>query len=468
MAKKSRVLDLDDYSRFEYNECIQNKFNTFVQDEGGLSSPLSISLIIPTKFEPKEILEVEKKALHRILAQCSALVDAGFLDEIIVMGASKDEEGKPDFTVLQDVVKIAYEELGLFRAQVNLLNTYKSQNQRAKRGLIDTFFKVVHQFDGNIAKLLAKYGVFGAIGHFGTPKGKGAGMWLSVPISQGDIMCFVDSDILDFQKEFVTALCHSIVYSWNLKEAATKFVKAYYTRITLQKSNSDTLILGGRVSRLLASPLLKSIVETFSLYPGLEDIKYPLAGEFAVTRELMKQLRFPNTYAVETSLLFQIYDLIGPSAMAQLYLGSYRHLGRAFQALEPMAYQIADFMLRTVEGRLDQPFISDDKRQLVTAYSENTKELMEVYRRISAQLEGKEKIVYSHEEERERAQFFEKVVRDVIEGESREKRPRYLTLPSWARISERTGNYFALSEMLRRRSNQSTWSRLNEAGLITS
>ena len=468
LSKENKVLDLGDYRRFSFEECIKEKFNTSVLDEGGLSSPLSISLVIPTKFEPKDISEIEEETLHRILSQCSGLVDKGYLDEIIVMGATRTIEGKPDFSVLQKIMKIAYEEVGLLREQVDLLNTYRSQNEKAKRGLIDFFLKVVHQFDENIQKLLAKYGIFGATGYFGIPLGKGAGIWLSLPIAQGDVICFVDADIINFQKEFVTGLCHPIIYSWNTQEAATKFVKAYYERVTVTKTAPQTAIFGGRICRLLMIPLLRSVTEVFELYPGLESINYPLAGEFAVSRDIIEQLNFPNTYAVETSLLFQTYDLIGPSSMAQLGLDVYRHIGQQFEKLESMVYQIVDLILRVINEKLGRPLTSEEKEQLVVSYEKNMNHLLGEYEKTASRLREIEKnLVYSHESDLEKMQLMKKVIHETLTGKPREKRQRYFTFPSWRRINERTGNYFILKEMLRRRSNQSTWSRLRECNLLS-
>jgi len=413
-SKESKVVDLGDYGRFEFGGCIKEKFDTYVLDEGGLSSPLSISLVIPTKFEPEGILEMEEDTLHRILAQCSELVDAGYLDELIIIGATRNEKGEPDFSILKNTVRIAYEELGLFKEQVDLLNKYKSQNQKAKRGLIDFFLKVVHQFDGNLAKLLAKYGVFGATGYFGIVSGKGAGIWLSVPIAQGDIICFIDADIINFTKEFVTGLCHPIIYSWKVQEAAIKFVKAYYTRVTVTKTDSQTTILGGRICRLLAVPLLKSVAETFKLYLGLENIKYPLAGEFAVSRDLIEQMNFPNTYAVDTSLLFQTYDLIGPSSMAQLDLGVYRHIGQRFENLERMAYQIVDSVLRVVDEKLGRPLTNEEKEQFIVSYKENVDSLIGMYEKSVSRLRKKEEnIIHSRESDVEKTQLLEKIITDV-------------------------------------------------------
>jgi len=466
-SKPNKVLDMGDYQRFKFGACTKDKFNTFVLDEGGLSSPLSISLVIPTKFEPEGILEIEEDTLHKILAECSELVDAGYLDEIIIMGATQDEEGKADFGVLQNVVKIAYEELGLFKEQVDLLKKYRSQNEKAKRGLIDFFLKVIHQFDPNISKLLAKHGVFGATGHFGIPAGKGSGLWLSVPLARGDILCFVDADIMEFKKEYVTGLCHPIIYSWNVQEAATKFVKAYYTRITVTKTDSQVPILGGRICRLLAVPLFKSIAEIFKLYLGIESIKYPLAGEFAISRDTLEQLNFPNTFAVETSILFQTYDLVGPSSMAQLNLDIFRHIGKQFENLEQMTYQIIDSALRVVDEKLGRPLTNEEKEHFVFSYKENVDQLISEYEKTASNLKKRgENIVYSRKDDLEKTQKLQEVIEDVLARRSKEKIHRYLTLPSWKRISDRTGNYFAVKEMLRRRSNQSTWSRLKEGKLL--
>jgi hypothetical protein len=467
-SKGSKVLDLGDYRRFDFSECVKEKFATFVLDEGGLSSPLSISLVIPTKYEPEGILEIEEETLHRILKQCSELVDTGFLDEIVIMGATLKQGGMPDFSILQNAVRIAYEELGLFKEQVDLLNKYRSQNEKAKRGLTDFFLKVVHQFDGNMSKLLAKYGVFGATGYFGVLPGKGSGIWLSLPITRGDILCFVDADIVNFTKEFVVGLCHPIIYSWKVQEAAIKFVKAYYNRLTVAKENSQAPILGGRICRLLALPLLQATIQTFELYLGLEGIKYPLSGEFAISRDLMEQLNFPNTYAIETSMLFQIYDLIGPSSIAQLDLDVYRHIGQKFENLEPMAHQIVDSVLRVADDKLGRHLTNEEKEQLIVAYEENVNRLIDEYEKTASSLrKAEEGLAYSKESDLEKMQSLKKVVDDVVSGRSKERRTRYFSFPSWRRINERIGNQFALKEMIRRRSNQSTWSRLSECGLVS-
>ena len=92
-----KILDLGDYTSFDLQRCLKDKTQTMVLDEGGLSSPLAVSLIIPTRFGSEEGREIERETLKKILAECSELVDAGYLDEIVVIDATRDKKGKRDF-----------------------------------------------------------------------------------------------------------------------------------------------------------------------------------------------------------------------------------------------------------------------------------------------------------------------------------------------------------------------------------
>jgi len=154
--------------------------------------------------------------------------------------------------------------------------------------------------------------------------------------------------------------------------------------------------------------------------------------------------------------------------MAQLDLGVYRHIGQRFENLERMAYQIVDSVLRVVDEKLGRPLTNEEKEQFIVSYKENVDSLIGMYEKSASRLKKKEEsMVHSRESDVEKTQLLEKIITDVLAGRSKEKRPRYFSSPSWRRVNERTGNYFILKEMLRRRSNQSTWSRLKECGLLS-
>ena len=465
-----KILDLGDYAVFDLHRCLKDKTETMVLDEGGLYSPLSISLIIPTRFGSEEGREIERETLKNILSECSELVDTGYLDEIVVIDATRDKNGKRDFRVLQSVVRVAYDEVGLFREQVDLLNKYGSENEKGKRGLTDFFIKVVHQFDDNIPKVLAKFGVFGITGIFGIPTGKGAGLWLSVPIAQGDILCFVDSDIVNFKKEIVTSLCYPIAYSWNLRKAATKFVKAYYQRLTTTPDlSSKEAILGGRVCRLFALPLIRAVTNSLNLYSPMNMIKYPLAGEFAISRDTVEGMDLSSKYSVEIYLLFQLLDLIGSASMAQVDLGIHNHIGQDFSRLESIARQVGTCIIGRVVEKKESTLTDKEIKEILRLYKKNANQMITKSERWISRLQKsvepgvRKSLVYSKEDDKERVQSFLKVLEEIISEKTQEK---IVSLPSWERVRAKTGNYFVLREILRRRSNQSTWSRLNECGLI--
>jgi len=458
----AKVLDLESFKDFDIEECIQDKIDTRVVDDTGLSAPLSISLVVPVRFgevKAEEEWGLEEKTFNRILREVSQLVDLGYLDELIVVDGTVGPDRRPDFRVLQQVVRIAYQEIGLFHDQVEMLHRYRVQGEMARRGYADLFVKVVHQFDRNLQKVLLRYGVSGLVGAFGVPRGKGAALWLSVPIASGDVVAYVDADIVNFQKEFVVALTHPIFYSWHVEEPTLKFVKAYYDRVTLVEGKEEG-IYGGRVCRILARPLLV-LLSRHGLYPGIEAFNYPLAGEFAIARGVAKRLRFTNDYTIEMAMLTQLYRLVGPEGMAQVDLEVFYHIGQAYPALARMAEQIAAYVARELlEAGVSPEQLLEEFRQ-------------EAERRIQADLEAADRlrarvqdvvVTHSPEDDRKRLADYLDILKRVLAegGEGR----RTQVFPSWLEIDQATRNYVQISRMLRRRAVQSTWARLVECGYV--
>jgi len=91
-----------------------------------------------------------------MLSECRKLIDLGYLDEILVIDASIDQNGEPDFTPLIKVVQTAFEELDLFKKQVCLLRENRAEAMNARRGFFDFIVRVVHQFDKNLFHVLEK------------------------------------------------------------------------------------------------------------------------------------------------------------------------------------------------------------------------------------------------------------------------------------------------------------------------
>jgi glucosyl-3-phosphoglycerate synthase len=158
--------------------------------------------------------------------------------------------------------------------------------------------------------------------------GKGEVLWRSLAATTGDVVCYIDSDLIDFDPGFVPALLGPL-----LAEEGVGLVKGFYRRpLRLETSEVDTG--GGRVTELLVRPLLAA------LRPELAGVVQPLGGEYAGTRELLESLPFAAGYGVEIGLLLDTHAAHGLDAIAQVNLGVRKHRNRSLLQLGVMARQI--------------------------------------------------------------------------------------------------------------------------------
>lgn len=177
---------------------------------------------------------------------------------------------------------------------------------------------------------------------FGPVLGKGDAMWRALGAVRGELVLYLDSDSSDFGAHFVTGILGPL-----LCQEGVRFVKGNYER-PFTAGGVELAGGGGRVSRLVARPLLSSF------YPDLAGIGQPLAGEVAATRELLDQIPFATGYGVEMAMLLDVYGLTGARAMAQVDLGQRRNAHQPLAALEPMAETVLAVVCERLrrEGRL--------------------------------------------------------------------------------------------------------------------
>ncbi len=158
--------------------------------------------------------------------------------------------------------------------------------------------------------------------------GKGEVLWRALAATTGDVLCYLDSDLVDFDPAFVPALLGPL-----LVEDGVHLVKGFYRRpLRLETAEVDTG--GGRVTELLVRPLLAA------LRPELAGVVQPLGGEYAGTRELLESLPFAAGYGVEIGLLLDAHATRGLDAIAQVNLGVRKHRNRSLLQLGVMARQI--------------------------------------------------------------------------------------------------------------------------------
>ena len=153
-------------------------------------------------------------------------------------------------------------------------------------------------------------------------------LWRALAATTGDVVCYLDSDLVDFDPAFVPALLGPL-----LVEDGVHLVKGFYRRpLRLETAEVDTG--GGRVTELLVRPLLAA------LRPELAGVVQPLGGEYAGTRELLESLPFAAGYGVEIGLLLDTHATRGLDAIAQVNLGVRKHRNRSLLQLGVMARQI--------------------------------------------------------------------------------------------------------------------------------
>lgn len=163
--------------------------------------------------------------------------------------------------------------------------------------------------------------------------GKGEVLWRSLAATTGDVIAFVDSDLIDPDPMFVPKLLGPL-----LTADGVHFVKGFYRR-PLKVSGSEDANGGGRVTELVARPLLAA------LRPELTCLLQPLGGEYAGTRELLTSLPFAPGYGVEIGLLIDTYDKLGLDAIAQVNLGVRTHRNRPLTELAAMSRQVIATLL---------------------------------------------------------------------------------------------------------------------------
>lgn len=189
----------------------------------------------------------------------------------------------------------------------------------------------------------------------GSFRGKGEAMWKSLFVTRGELIVFMDADLLDWDTHFVPGLLGPLLTDSGgavemppagAEQAPTAawpwtvgLVKGFYER-----PGEGGALDGGRVTELVARPLIAA------MFPELGGLIQPLAGEWAIRRELLAALTVPTGYAVELAALIDTARLRGIGAIAQVDLGVRAHRHQALLDLGGMATQIVAAAIARAPG----------------------------------------------------------------------------------------------------------------------
>ena len=177
----------------------------------------------------------------------------------------------------------------------------------------------------------------------GSVPGKGEALWKSQFVTRGDLVVFVDADLVDWGTHFVTGLLGPL-----LVDEDVHLVKAVYDRPMIDAEGREEET-GGRVTELVARPWL-------ALHrPELAGIVQPLSGEWAIRRSALASFAVPVGYGVEIAALIDTADAFGVQGIAQVDLGRRTHRHHRHDTLGLMAVQVLAAADRRRVRPVDEP-----------------------------------------------------------------------------------------------------------------
>jgi len=262
-------------------------------------------------------------------------------------------------------------------------------------------------------------------------RGKGRATWLAygyvLATAEAHVVAVHDCDIRDYPRELLARLCFPTVHP-NLNY---EFAKGYYGRVT------DRLY--GRVTRLFMTPLLramKSVLGPLPLLDYLDSFRYPLAGECAMTTDLVRINRIPSDWGLEVGVLAEVFRNCSAKRICQVELvENYEHKHRQLSENDPstglhrMVVDIASSLIRNLASygvQFDAGFLNT----LIAAYLRTAQDAVARYNDDAA-LNG---LAFDRHEEEVAVETFARALR--MAGLSFVRDPMGAPqIPNWSRVS---------------------------------
>ncbi len=132
--------------------------------------------------------------------------------------------------------------------------------------------------------------------------GKGRNVWYcmgyALASGRSEALALHDCDVVTYERGLLARLIYPVANpAFNYE-----FCKGYYARVANGKIN-------GRVSRLLVTPMIRSLKKVFGPLDYLEYLdsyRYPLAGEFSFRIDVLNDIRIPSDWGLEIGVLSEV------------------------------------------------------------------------------------------------------------------------------------------------------------------
>jgi len=183
--------------------------------------------------------------------------------------------------------------------------------------------------------------------------GKGRSCWMAygyiLACGRSQVIALHDCDIVTYSRELLARLCYPVANP-NLD---FEFSKGFYARVTDR--------MHGRVTRLLVTPLIRSLQEIVGFHHFLrylDSFRYPLAGEFCMQVDLARANRIPGDWGLEIGMLAEVYRNSSIKRICQVDLAeTYEHKHQSLSPDDPekgllkMCIDISKILFRTLAAQ---------------------------------------------------------------------------------------------------------------------
>lgn len=180
--------------------------------------------------------------------------------------------------------------------------------------------------------------------------GKGRSAWMAYGyiLSRQDfhVIALHDCDILTYSRDLLARLCYPVANP----SLDYDFCKGFYSRVTDR--------LHGRATRLLVTPLIRSLQKVIGYHPLLlffDSFRYPLAGEFSMDIDMARINKIPGDWGLEVGVLAEVYRNTSLRRVCQVDIAdNYEHKHQvlseedATKGLHKMCVDISKSIFRTL------------------------------------------------------------------------------------------------------------------------
>lgn len=263
--------------------------------------------------------------------------------------------------------------------------------------------------------------------------GKGRNVWYMfgyvLASNKADAVALHDCDITTYNKEMLSRLLYPIANP----SFSYRFCKGYYARVADDSMN-------GRVCRLLVTPLiraLKMVCQNSEYLDFLDSFRYALAGEFALRRDVIEDIRIPSDWGLEMGVLSEMYRNYATNQICQVDIADrYDHKHQDLstndktKGLSRMSADIAKSLYRKMATH-GEIFSQEKIRTLKAAYYRIALDLVESYNN-DAEING---LNYDRHQEGLAVELFaENIMRSGYSFLDPENSMETPFMPSWKRV----------------------------------